>query len=39
MLIPELDRAAIIRSNSDEYGPDAAAMKWLSPQDAANQKA
>jgi len=38
MLIPELDRAAIIQSNSDEYGPDAAAMKWLGPQDAAESE-
>ena len=35
MLIPELDQAAIVQNNLDEYGPDAAAMRWLSLQEAA----
>jgi pyruvate formate-lyase activating enzyme-like uncharacterized protein len=35
MLIPELDHAAIVQNNLDEYGPDAATMKWLNLQEAA----
>ena len=35
MLIPELDHAAIVQNNLDEYGPDAATMRWLSLQEAA----
>ncbi len=35
MLIPELDHAAIVQNNLDEYGPDAATMRWLNLQEAA----
>ncbi len=35
MLIPELDHAAIVQNNLDEYGPDAATMRWLNGQEAA----
>jgi uncharacterized protein len=39
MLIPELDHAAIVQNNLDEYGSDGAAMKWLKEQDAAQIEA
>ncbi|HVN70660.1 MAG TPA: radical SAM protein [Desulfomonilia bacterium] len=38
MLIPELDRTSIVQSNLDEYGPDAASMKWLDPQETARSE-
>ena len=39
MLIPELDHAAIVQNNLDEYGSDGAAMKWLKEQEAAQIEA
>lgn len=39
MLIPELDHAAIVQNNLDEYGSDSAAMKWLKEQEAAQIEA
>jgi uncharacterized protein len=35
MLIPELDHAALVQNNLDEYDPDAVTMKWLKGQEAA----